>query len=136
MPTSEVAEIEAVVAGLGGNGVHGFTGDEDANDVRERVAAAGWVAVTANAAGGKGALLDGLAASGAFPAWFGHNWDALSDCLVDLSWAPAQGYVVLLDEWESFALAWPRDADIARSVLDHAATEWSARGTPFVALLR
>ncbi len=136
MPTSEAASIEAVVGGLVANGVHAFTDDETAAEVRARAAAAGWAALTANAAGGKGALLDGLAASGAFPAWFGHNWDALSDCLVDLSWAPAQGYVVLVEEWESFAVAWPRDAGIAREVLEHAAAEWSARGTPFVALLR
>lgn len=135
MPTSEVTSIEAVVDGLVANGVHRFAEEETGQEVRARASAAGWMALTANAAGGKGALLDGLAASGAFPAWFGHNWDALSDCLVDLSWAPAQGYVVLLEDWESFAVAWPRDADIARTVLDHAAAEWSARGTPFVALL-
>jgi hypothetical protein len=136
MPTSELTTLDAVIDGLVPNGVHAYIGDESADEVRSRAAAAGWVAVTANAAGGKGALLDGLAATGAFPAWFGHNWDALSDCLVDLSWAPAEGYLVFVEEWSAFEVAWPRDAEIAAEVLAHAAAEWSARGTPFVALTR
>lgn len=136
MPTSEVASLEAVIDGRVPNGVHPYAGEETLTEIRERAGSAGWVALTANASGGKGSLLDGLAASGAFPAWFGHNWDALSDCLVDLSWAPADGYLVLLDDWESFTVAWPRDADIATAVLEHAAAQWTGRGTPFVALLR
>ena len=27
-----------------------------------------------------------------FPEWFGHNWDALTDCLLDMGWLPAAGY--------------------------------------------
>lgn len=34
----------------------------------------------------KEALLAALAESGHFPGYFGHNWDALQDCLRDLSW--------------------------------------------------
>ena len=33
----------------------------------------------------KATLLARLAAALQFPDWFGHNWDALSDCLTDLS---------------------------------------------------
>lgn len=136
MPTSEVVSLEAVVDGRVPNGVHSYAGEETLSEIRERAGSAGWVALTANASGGKGSLLDGLAASGAFPAWFGHNWDALSDCLVDLSWVPADGYVVLVEEWSAFEVAWPREADIAAAVLAHAAAAWAGRGTPFVALLR
>jgi hypothetical protein len=38
------------------------------------------------------ALLDAIAGALAFPAHFGRNWDALEDCLTDLSWLPARGY--------------------------------------------
>ncbi|THV42470.1 barstar family protein [Glycomyces buryatensis] len=35
-------------------------------------------------AGDKYAILDGLAAACEFPAYFGRNWDALTDCLDEL----------------------------------------------------
>ena len=32
-----------------------------------------------------------------FPQWFGGNWDALEDCLTDLSWSKAAGHVLLFE---------------------------------------
>jgi hypothetical protein len=37
----------------------------------------------------KAGLLARTADALEFPAWFGHNWDALADCLTDLAWRPA-----------------------------------------------
>ena len=31
-----------------------------------------------------------------FPDYFGHNWDALDECLSDLDWLPAEGYLLIL----------------------------------------
>lgn len=42
-------------------------------------------------------LIASVAAALRFPAWFGGNWDALEDCLCDLSWLPAAGYVLLFE---------------------------------------
>lgn len=145
MPTSDeagagdddaVAHAGEVFDGLVASGVHPLLDEIGVEDLRAHGAAAGWVVLAADASGGKAAVLDGLAESGAFPGWFGRNWDALSDCLIDLSWLPAEGYVVLIDGWRAFRAASPRDADTADSVLTHAAAEWAARGTPFVALTR
>jgi RNAse (barnase) inhibitor barstar len=33
-----------------------------------------------------------------FPDYFGHNWDALDECVCDLDWLPADGYIVLMTE--------------------------------------
>ncbi|MEU4768224.1 barstar family protein [Actinosynnema sp. NPDC023794] len=40
-----------------------------------------------------GAIAEALS----FPDWFGHNLDALHDCLTDLSWLPEGEHVL---EWE------------------------------------
>ena len=44
----------------------------------------------------KEALLERLAVALALPEWFGGNWDALEDCLTDLSWLAGAGHVILL----------------------------------------
>jgi hypothetical protein len=43
-------------------------------------------------------LLRALATGLNLPAYFGYNWDALEECLRDLSWLGAEAKVVLLHE--------------------------------------
>ena len=42
------------------------------------------------------ALFDEFAAALQFPDYFGENWNALDECLADLSWMPADRYVVII----------------------------------------
>ncbi len=42
-------------------------------------------------------LLAAVAKALNFPDWFGHNFDALADCLADMCWQPADGYLVMLE---------------------------------------
>lgn len=46
---------------------------------------------------GRRDVLSRIAAALDFPPHFGHNWDALADCLGDLSWLPGDGVVLVLD---------------------------------------
>jgi hypothetical protein len=70
-----------------------------------------------------------IAAALAFPDWFGQNWDALEDCLQDLSWRKDAGRVLLLEG------AVPGDGlGILVDVLRSSAEFWSGRGRPFFAV--
>ena len=85
----------------------------------------------------KEALLDRMAISCGFPSGFGHNWDALADCLSDLSWAgPARGYLLLYEGWGMLARTEPDSWSAARRVLEGACAHWSGTATPLAVLLR
>ena len=71
-------------------------------------------------------LLDRIALAISFPEWFGRNWDALEDCLTDLSWCPAQGHVFVFDS------VTPDDAvGVLIDVLASSAEFWAARHRSF-----
>jgi hypothetical protein len=53
----------------------------------------------------KEAFLEAVGKALGFPDWYGHNWDALADCLTDLSWMAADGYVIVLERADAFASA-------------------------------
>ena len=67
-----------------------------------------------------------------FPAWFGGNWDALEDCLGDLSWRPGEGHVLVFQNWHALA---SDDLGILIDVLRSSAESWSGRGKSFFAVL-
>lgn len=79
--------------------------------------------------GKKEALLQNFAAALRFPAWFGHNWDALEDCLGDLSWSDAPGHVLLIEGARA-----GDEFGILLDVLRSSAESWAARGRPFLAV--
>jgi Barstar (barnase inhibitor) len=80
---------------------------------------------------GKEGLLKKLAEALDFPGWFGGNWDALEDCLSDLSWRDAPGWVLLLRDFEAL----PRDErGVLVEVLASAAQFWAERGKLFFAV--
>jgi RNAse (barnase) inhibitor barstar len=78
---------------------------------------------------GKDKLLRGIATALGFPEWFGENWDALEDCLSDLSWRKAAGHVLVFGEatvGDDFGVL----VDVLRSAAEH----WAERGMPFFAV--
>lgn len=42
-------------------------------------------------------LLEALKQTCGFPDYFGFNWSALKDCLVDFHWREAKGYILLFE---------------------------------------
>ncbi len=57
------------------------------------------------AASNKSQLLTGIAGALHFPDYFGHNLDALYDCLGDLSWLPSGPRTIVWDGALSFLRA-------------------------------
>lgn len=80
----------------------------------------------------KPALLRRIGSNLGFPDWFGENWDALEDCLTDLSWRHGQGHVLL---FEGFEFLPADDVGVLIDVLVSAAEFWAGQGKPFFAVL-
>lgn len=66
-----------------------------------------------------------------FPDYFGHNWDALEDCLTDLGWLDENltHYVIWIDRWEDCA------SPMLLEVLEQAVTLWADSSTPLYVML-
>jgi len=79
----------------------------------------------------KDTLIARIAAALAFPAWFGGNWDALEDCLSDLSWTNAAGHVLLFEGASDVPLV---ERGTLVDILAAAAASWAERKRPFFAV--
>ena len=60
-----------------------------------------------------------------FPDYFGWNWDALSDCLRDLSWMPAERYIVIIDHAEETLAREANDRRTFFSILQRTVRDWN-----------
>jgi RNAse (barnase) inhibitor barstar len=77
-----------------------------------------------------------------FPDYFGHNWDALEECLADLEWLPAKGYILLVTNAEGVLPEDEEEYETFLEILRDAGEAWGngqagmgARwATPFHAL--
>jgi len=75
-------------------------------------------------------LLGALSVALRFPAYFGKNWNALDECICDLSWLPP-GDVVLIHE--DLPLAGSRvPLSIYLSILRDAARNWETKGSNLI----
>jgi hypothetical protein len=92
-----------------------------------------FVRIDLNGVSDKVGILQGISAALGFPEYFGMNWDALHDCLTDLAWLHARGYVLLLDGLQSPC----RGSDVAtlQRVLEGVIEYWRQREVPFYIIL-
>ena len=74
-----------------------------------------------------------------FPDYFGHNWDALEECLADLEWLPAKGYILLITDAASVLPNDETEFETLLEILRDAGEAWASgqagmgarRATPF-----
>lgn len=83
------------------------------------------------AAADKEQLLARFASALAFPQWFGGNWDALEDCLTDLSWRVGDRRVLLVEGFHELRAQRPDDFGVLLDILASSAQYWSERGRSF-----
>ncbi|MFJ9417383.1 MULTISPECIES: barstar family protein [unclassified Streptomyces] len=122
--------LAAVLDGSTPPGVLPWPGDRPLSDALAAARDAGWSTATLDLEGAvdKAEFMDRCARSLRLPQWFGRNWDALADCLTDLSWCPADGGRLLaLTGWQGYAAAVPEDWSVVEGVLADAVGYW--RGT-------
>ncbi|ATL26261.1 barstar family protein [Streptomyces formicae] len=93
---------------------------------------AGWTTAALSLAGvtDKTGFMERCARGLGLPDWFGRNWDALADCLTDLSWAPrARGRLLVVSGWQEYAAAAPGEWEIAQEVFSSAVEHWRGAET-------
>ena len=71
-------------------------------------------------------LFSELASAMEFPDYFGHNWDALEECLTDLEWLPGKGYVLLITAAEQILADDDEDFATFLEVLSDAGEAWAS----------
>ena len=77
-----------------------------------------------------------------FPDYFGHNWDAMEECLADLEWLPAKGYILLVTNAEGVLPEDEEEYETFLEILRDAGEAWGngqagmsrQQATPFHAL--
>jgi RNAse (barnase) inhibitor barstar len=66
-----------------------------------------------------------------FPEWYGVNFDALYDCLTDLSWQETGATVIVLTGCDALKSAAPEPWETLLNVFGSAAEYWQNEETPF-----
>lgn len=61
----------------------------------------------------------------AFPDYFGHNWDALEECLADFEWLQAKGYILLIHDAEAVLPLDEEEYETLLEILSDAGEAWS-----------
>lgn len=130
--------VNAILTGVITPGIYRLPLHRPATALLDAFTAAGWRAfyLDGQAIHDKPSFLSGAAAAMHFPAYFGHNWDAFEECVTDLSWAPAPGYVLLYDHAVNLAVYDPAVWETVYALFDAAVAQWAARDIPFYLLVR
>lgn len=91
--------------------------------------------VDGEAVNSKRELLPALARVFSFPDYFGHNWDALSECIRDLSWLPRANFVLCFRNANHLLRLGRRDFATLIGILGDTTFSWKAEGVVFSVVL-
>jgi RNAse (barnase) inhibitor barstar len=83
----------------------------------------------------KKALMEALATGLKLPKHFGHNWDALADCLMDSDWAKASGYTITISDSIAAKKRFGEDWETLIDLLEEACEWWGERDKAFNVVL-
>lgn len=133
-----MTKLDPIFSGEKPPGIYHLISRAKPQSIMATVADHGWQGfhIDGNKVACKEDFLQAGAAAMRFPAYFGRNWDAFEECVTDLAWTPAPGYVLLYDKMARFANAQPQDWATVRSILENSIDYWRKRDVPFFVLLR
>ena len=80
-------------------------------------------------------LMNHVATSLRLPKTFGHNWDALEECLIEMDEGDHDGFVILYDHIDGLLGAHPDQFETLVEILRDAVGSWKEDGTAMVVLL-
>lgn len=126
------ARLNALLEGVRPPGVYRWTSRAHPAAMRRELAALDWGChlLDGRTVTDRERFFDACTESLALPAWFGRNFDALADCLADLSWLPGSGHVLLWQQYGVFAGHDPASWATAREVFAEAAVARERTGLP------
>jgi ribonuclease T1 len=70
-----------------------------------------------------------------FPEYFGNNWDAFADCLMDMSWHEAEGFVVLYNHFDTLTEDSPQAFATVLDIFRESTDFWRDQGKAVFVLL-
>lgn len=121
----------------GESGSHLLEGNVEAQIVRLQALARGYhfIDLDCRPASNKSTLMDCAQSAFDLPPHFGRNWDALADCIMDLSWSGGLRWVVLVRGLERLHALDPDSYAVVLDILAQAGEYWEEQEQPFIALL-
>lgn len=122
----------------GESGLFHLVGDGDIQLALLNAKARGYRAVHLDCGnvGDKKALLSLFEKAFSLPPHFGHNWDALTDCLMDLSWLQGLRWALVVEGLDRLSREDPESYYTLLEVLLEVSAYWADQEQPFIVLLR
>lgn len=128
-----MADWETVFSSYSNSGVYSIDKISDIRLVRKAAFMNGldFTNINLNKVTDKRGFLKTVGRSLKFPSYFGMNWDALDECLTDLSWKPASGYVIVFSNFKSVCENMATEIEIIKKIFESSAQYWRQKKVQF-----